>query len=70
MNWEDPIVKEVREIRAQLSAEHGNDLHALCKYLQERERHESRRIVTRSPRRPDTQSATGVHEDVTDYGVE
>jgi hypothetical protein len=70
MNWEDPIVKEVREIRDQLSAEHGNDIRALCKYLQERELHESRNLVTRKPRRPDTPSATGVHEDVADYDVE
>jgi len=46
MNWEDPIVREVREFRDQLSAEHGNDLRALCKYLQEREQLE---LVTRDP---------------------
>lgn len=52
MAWEDPIVKEVRTIRDQLAAEHQHDLRALCKYLQERESHEQRPLVTRPPRRP------------------
>ncbi len=37
MAWEDPIVKEVRNVRDQIAAEHQYDLRALCKYLQERE---------------------------------
>ena len=53
MAWEDPIVKEVREIRDQIAAEHQHDLLALCKHLQTREQQESRRLVTRPPRRPD-----------------
>lgn len=51
MAWEDPIVKEVRDIRAAIAAEHRHDLRALCKHLQEREQHESRKLVTRAPRR-------------------
>jgi bisphosphoglycerate-dependent phosphoglycerate mutase len=70
MNWEDPIVKEVREVRAQLAAEHGNDLRALCKYLQEREQTETRRLVTRMPRRPDSLGISGVHDDGADYKPE
>jgi bisphosphoglycerate-dependent phosphoglycerate mutase len=54
MSWEDPIVKEVRTIRDQLTAEHHNDLRALCQYLQERERSERRPLVTRPPRQPIT----------------
>jgi bisphosphoglycerate-dependent phosphoglycerate mutase len=70
MNWEDPIVKEVREIREQLTAEHGNDLRALCKYLQEREQRESRNIVTRKPRRPDASGIAGVQDAGTSYDAE
>ena len=53
MTWEDPIVKEVRDIREQIAAEHHHSLRALCKYLQEREQHELRKLVTLAPRRPD-----------------
>lgn len=53
MAWEDHIVKEVREIRAQIAAEHNHDLRALCRHLQAREQRESRKLVTRPPRRPD-----------------
>lgn len=53
MAWEDPIVKEVRDIREQIATEHQHDLRALCKYLQSLEQNESRRLVTRAPRRPD-----------------
>ena len=51
--WEDPIVKEVRDIRDEIAAEHHHDLRALCKHLQERERQEQRKLVTLPPRRPD-----------------
>lgn len=51
--WEDPIVKEVRDIRDQFAAELQHDLRALCKYLQAREQQEQRKLVTRAPRRPD-----------------
>ena len=53
MAWEDPIVKEVRDFREQIAAEHRHDLRALCKYLQAREQTEPRKLVTRAPRRPD-----------------
>ena len=53
MAWEDPIVQEIREIRAQIAAEHQHDVRALCKHLQECEQRESRPLVTRPPRRPD-----------------
>lgn len=56
--WEDPIVKEVRDIRKQIAAEHHHDLHALCKYLQVLEGQEKRKLVTRPPRRPDLPKAT------------
>ena len=53
MAWEDPIVKEVRDIRSEIATEHQHDLRALCKYLQTCESQESRKLVTRPPRRPD-----------------
>jgi bisphosphoglycerate-dependent phosphoglycerate mutase len=55
--WEDPIVQEVREIRAQILAEHQHDLRALCKHLQGREAQERRQLVTRPPRRPELQNS-------------
>lgn len=51
MSWEDPIVKEVRDVRAEIAAEQGNDVRALCAHLQQREQKENREIVTRPPRR-------------------
>lgn len=36
MMWEDPIVEEVRRIRAEILAEHNGDLAALCQDLRER----------------------------------
>jgi len=70
MNWEDPIVNEVREIRTQIAAEHGHDLRALCKYLQDREQQETRRLVTRQPRRPDVPSVGGVQDVGTIYDAD
>ena len=55
--WEDPIVKEVRDIRESIAAEHHHDLRALCKHLQARESQEHRKLVTRPPRRPDLPKA-------------
>ncbi|MCA9324700.1 hypothetical protein KDA23_01355 [Candidatus Saccharibacteria bacterium] len=52
MIWEDPIVKEVREIRQQIAAEHNNDIDALCRYLREQEKHEHRKLVTLAAKKP------------------
>jgi hypothetical protein len=51
--WEDPIVKETREAREELSARFNHDLAALCRFLREREREHPDRIVTLEPRRPE-----------------
>ncbi|MEE8058413.1 MAG: hypothetical protein V3T17_11350 [Pseudomonadales bacterium] len=51
--WEDPIVKEVREIRDQLAAEYDYDVRKLCRYLQECERQEHRKIISMPSRRPE-----------------
>lgn len=59
MTWEDPIVKEVRTIRDKIAAEHNYDVEALGRYLQEQQKKEIRKIVTRPPRRPATKQAIG-----------
>jgi hypothetical protein len=51
--WEDPIVKETRAAREELSARFNHDLAALCRYLREREREHPDRVVTLEPRRPE-----------------
>jgi len=51
--WEDPIVKETREARAELFARFNNDLAALCRFLREKEAEQPERFVTLQPRRPD-----------------
>ncbi len=51
--WEDPIVKETRAAREELSARFNHDLAALCRYLREKEREHPDRVVTLEPRRPE-----------------
>jgi hypothetical protein len=51
--WEDPIVKETRTAREELSAQFGHDLAALCRFLREKEREHADRVVTLPPRRPE-----------------
>ena len=60
MAWEDPIVAETHALRQELMDEVGNDLGALVKYLQEREREHPERLVSLPPRKPIT--AATAHE--------
>ena len=46
----DPIVEEVRRVRAELSARHGNDVAAIVRYAQELERTLDRPCVRYPPR--------------------
>lgn len=55
--WEDPIVKETREAREELSARFNHDLAALCRYLREKEAEHPDRVVTLEPRRPELTEA-------------
>jgi hypothetical protein len=55
--WEDPIVKETRVARQELFARFNNDLAALCRYLREKELTHPDRVVTLTPRRPETVQA-------------
>ena len=46
----DPIVDEVRRVRAQLAARHGNDVAAIIRHAQEIERASDRASVRYPPR--------------------
>ena len=48
----DPIVEEVRAIRAAIAAEHGNDLDAIIRALKRKQGVDGRRVVDLSARRP------------------
>jgi hypothetical protein len=50
--WKDPIVEEIHQIREQIAQQHGNDLHALVKYFQAREKHSDRQVLSFQPKRP------------------
>ena len=45
----DPIVEEVRRIRAEIAAEHGNDLHRLFEDARSRQGSDGRRVVSYDP---------------------
>ena len=50
-NWslEDPIVAEIRQVRAQLAREANYDLHTICERLREAERKHPERLVKTPP---------------------
>ena len=43
--WRDPIVEDVRAIRAAIAKEHGNDLKTLARALRRNEGADGRRVV-------------------------
>ena len=45
----DPIVEEVRRIRAEIAAEHGNDLHRLFEDARRRQGADGRPVVSFDP---------------------
>lgn len=47
---EDPIVEEIRRIRREHAARHGNDLKRICNALREQESRSKRKLVNRGPR--------------------
>ena len=55
--WDDPIVAEVRAIREQMLADSGGDLDALFAMLKASESARGSRVVSRPPRRPDSDAA-------------
>jgi hypothetical protein len=48
--WEDPIVKETRDARAELVDEFGGDLNALWEHLQKTQERYRERVVTGQPK--------------------
>lgn len=48
--WEDPIVKETRELREEMVAEFDGDLYALWQRLQKVQREYRDRVVTGKPK--------------------
>jgi len=53
----DPIVDEVRKIRAEIFKKHGNDLTALVRYLRRRQKSLHRKAVKLPPKK--NESAPG-----------
>jgi hypothetical protein len=49
--WEDPIVAEVRQVRAAHAAQLNNDLLAIYRDLKMQEQNSSRKFVSYPPRR-------------------
>ena len=49
----DPIVDEVRRVRAEIAARHGNDVAAIIRHAQEFDRASDRACVRYPPRRVD-----------------
>lgn len=47
----DPIVEEVRAIRAAIAAEHGNDLDTIIRALRRKQGADGRRVVDLSAKR-------------------
>jgi len=44
--YDDPIVTEIRQIRAELAREANYDLHTICERLREAEREHPERLIT------------------------
>lgn len=62
--WEDPIVKEVREIRYRLAAEHGFDLKAIFADIYKRQALLGERLVSPTKRaEPTAEADRGRHSD-------
>lgn len=60
--WEDPIVKEVHEIRKRLAAEHGFDLKAIFADIYKRQASLGDRLVSpRKPGEPTAEADRGRH---------
>ena len=49
--WEDPIVKEVRQVREKHAAEFGHDLQRIADDVKQREKLSSRELVLAPPPR-------------------
>lgn len=52
--WKDPIVEEVRKVREEHAARFDYDLERIFQDLKEQEQKSGRKVVSLSPRRPET----------------
>ena len=50
--WQDPIVKETRELREEYAAKFNHDLDAIFEDILERQSKTEREVVSLPPRRP------------------
>jgi len=50
--WEDPIVKETRELREQYASQHNHDIDAIFEDIQHRQSESKVKVVLFSPREP------------------
>lgn len=44
--YHDPIVEEVRRIKAEIAAEHGHDIHRLATWLREEQKNSGLKLVS------------------------
>lgn len=58
----DPIVEEVRRIRAKIAAEHGNDLHRIFEDARRRQGADDRRVISFDTADEDEQSLSAREE--------
>ena len=58
----DPIVEEVRRIRARIAEEHGNDLHRIFEDARRRQGAEGRRVISFDKATRDWQSCVVCEE--------
>ena len=57
---DDPVVAEIRAVRKELSERFGDDVNALCDFLEEQERQHADRLINRPPKAPQAVRTTGV----------
>ena len=53
--WRDPIVEEIHRIRAEHAKKFEYDLHAICEDLRKQPIKSGRKVISRQPRKPQTQ---------------
>lgn len=57
MIWEDPIVKEVREVRDKIASQHDYDVKEIGRYYQKKQAKNADKLVTLKPKRPETRKS-------------
>ena len=48
--WNDPIVEELHQHGREIAAKFNYDVHAICRYYQERQKLENQPVIYRKPR--------------------